>query len=56
MQLNKILLDSSFLIALYDLNANKHEVVADIAKFYDDQFLIPQVVLTEVVSWPFPNV
>jgi hypothetical protein len=46
---NKILVDSSFLIALYDLDADEHEAASQVAALYDGQFLIPQVVLTEVV-------
>jgi uncharacterized protein len=46
---NKILIDSSFLIALYDLSADEHSVVKAIADLYEGQFLVPQVVLTEVV-------
>jgi len=46
---NKILTDSSFLIALYDLGDSRHGVVAAVAKLYKGQFLTPQVVLTEVV-------
>lgn len=46
---NKILVDSSFLIALYDKDSNQHEVMKEIAQLYSGQFLVPQVVLTEVV-------
>ncbi|MEO8608322.1 MAG: PIN domain-containing protein [Chloroflexota bacterium] len=46
---NKILVDSSFLIALYDKDSNEREVMQEIAQLYSGQFLVPQVVLTEVV-------
>ena len=49
MALNKILIDSSFLISLYDKDALAYDEVKEIAKFYRGQFLVPQVVLTEVV-------
>lgn len=46
---NKILIDSSFLVALYDVASEKRESVSEIAELYRGQFLVPQVVLTEVV-------
>jgi uncharacterized protein len=46
---NKILVDSSFLIAFYDRNAIQHANVKEIATLYRGQFLVPQVTLTEVV-------
>ncbi len=46
---SKILIDSSFLIALYDRDADEYEECREIAKLYRGQFLIPQVVLTEVI-------
>lgn len=49
MPANKVLVDSSFLIALYDRNADEHEEVTETGKIYRGQLLIPQVVLTEVV-------
>lgn len=47
--MNKILVDSSFLIALYDKDSDEYGIVREIAKLYRGQFLVPQVVLTEVV-------
>jgi hypothetical protein len=49
MTLNSILVDSSFLIALYDEDATSHKAVREIARLYRGQLLIPQVILTEVV-------
>ena len=49
MPTSKILVDSSFLIALYDRAADEHESTKEIADLYGGQFLVPQVVLTEVV-------
>jgi predicted nucleic acid-binding protein len=49
MPLNKILVDSSFLIALYDTASGKYETILEISQLFRGQFLIPQVVLTEVV-------
>jgi len=49
MPTSKILVDSSFLIALYDRAADEREAVNEIARLYSGQFLVPQVVLTEVV-------
>mgnify|MGYP000548300716 CR=1 FL=1 len=49
MALSKILVDSSFLIALYDADAAAYEEVGVISELYNGQLLIPQVVLTEVV-------
>lgn len=45
---SRILVDSSFLIALYDQDSDVYEEVREIAKLYRGQFLVPQVVLTEV--------
>ncbi len=49
MPTSKILVDSSFLIALYDRATDEHETIKEIADLYGGQFLVPQVVLTEVV-------
>lgn len=49
MPTSRILVDSSFLIALYDKSADEHAEVNEVAKFYRAHFLVPQVVLTEVV-------
>jgi predicted nucleic acid-binding protein len=49
MPASKILVDSSFLIALYDRATDEHETIKVIADLYGGQFLVPQVVLTEVV-------
>ena len=49
MPLSKILVDSSFLIALYDQDADEHLEVTEISDLYGDQLIVPQVVLTEVV-------
>jgi predicted nucleic acid-binding protein len=49
MPLSKILVDSSFLIALYDQDSDVYREVREIAKLYRGQFLVPQVVLTEVI-------
>jgi uncharacterized protein len=46
---SKILVDSSFLIALYDRDADEYEACREIAKLYRGQFLLPQVALTEVI-------
>ena len=46
---SKILVDSSFLIALYDRDADEYDAVKEIAKLHRGRFLVPQVVLTEVV-------
>lgn len=46
---NKTLVDSSFLIALYDEDAEDHDSVREVARFYKGSFLVPQVVLTEVL-------
>lgn len=45
---NKILIDSSFLYALYNQGEEKHEVVRAVAELYSGKFLIPYVILTEV--------
>lgn len=44
-----ILVDSSFLIALFDLDSDEHDEVQEVAKLFGNKFIIPQVVLTEVV-------
>jgi uncharacterized protein len=49
MPTSKILVDSSFLIALYDKDADEYNEVKEIARLYRGQFLVPQVVLTEVI-------
>jgi uncharacterized protein len=49
MPASKILVDSSFLIALYDRDSDEYEQMKEIATLYRGRFLIPQVVLTEVV-------
>lgn len=49
MPLSKLLVDSSFLIALYDQDSDVYREVKEIAKLYRGQFLVPQVVLTEVL-------
>lgn len=46
---SRILVDSSFLIALYDHDSDMHREAGEIAKLYRGQFLVPQVALTEVV-------
>jgi predicted nucleic acid-binding protein len=46
---DRILVDSSFLIALYDRRSILHHDVTESAQLYRDRFVIPQVVLTEVV-------
>ena len=46
---SKILLDSSWLIALYDKGSSAHYTVREVSEHYRGQFLIPQIVLTEVV-------
>lgn len=46
---SKILVDSSFLIALYDKDAKVYDEVQEIAQLYQGLLLVPQVVLTEVV-------
>ena len=43
MPLSKILVDRSFLIALYDQSAIEHEEVEEIAKLYRRQFLMTNV-------------
>lgn len=43
-----ILVDSSWLIALYDKDSDAYEEVVETAKHLRGQFLVPQVVLTEV--------
>jgi uncharacterized protein len=45
---SKILVDSSFLYALYSRDDNHHETVIAVAELYHAQFIIPYVVLTEV--------
>jgi predicted nucleic acid-binding protein len=49
MPASRILVDSSFLIALYDKEADVYEAIVEIAELYRSRFLIPQVVLTEAV-------
>jgi len=49
MPLSKILVDSSFLVALYDQDSDAYPEVREIAKLYWGQFLVPQVALTEVL-------
>lgn len=46
---NDLLVDSSFLIALYDRSSSEYELVKQTSKLIRGRFLIPQVVLTEVV-------
>ncbi len=46
---NRILVDSSFLVAFYDRDSNRNQEVSQVARTFREQFLIPQVVLTEVV-------
>lgn len=46
---SKILVDSSFLIALYDQDSDDYKEAREIARFYRGQFLVPQVALTEVI-------
>ena len=46
---SNLLVDSSFLIALYDQDSDAYREVREIAKLYRGRFLVPQVVLTEVV-------
>lgn len=45
---NNLLVDSSFLVALYDRDADEHAAVKVVAELYRGNFLVPQVVLTEV--------
>jgi uncharacterized protein len=47
MPMQKILVDSGFLYALYDRNDPDHEEAAAVADLYSGQFIIPYVVLTE---------
>ena len=47
MPLNKILVDSGFLYALYDRNEQHNEEALAVAELYSGQFVIPYVVLTE---------
>jgi predicted nucleic acid-binding protein len=49
MPLSKILVDSSFLIALYDQDSDVYREARELARLYRGQFLVPQVALTEVV-------
>jgi predicted nucleic acid-binding protein len=49
MPARRILVDSSFLIALYDKSADEYAETTEIAELYQAQFLVPQVVLTEVI-------
>ena len=49
MPLNKLLVDSSFLIALYDQDSDAYREARGTATLYHGQFLVPQVVLTEVI-------
>lgn len=46
---NKILVDSSFLIGLYDRDSNLYPAAKSSADVYSGQLLVPQVALTEVV-------
>ena len=45
---NKVLVDSSYLYAVFDERNEKHEVAMLIADLYGGQFVVPYVVLTEV--------
>lgn len=47
MPLSKILVDSSFLYALYDRADQKNEEASAVAELFNGQFVIPYVVLTE---------
>jgi predicted nucleic acid-binding protein len=47
MPLNRILVDSSYLYALFDEKNKYHLKAAEIANLYHLSFVIPQVVLTE---------
>ena len=49
MPLAKILVDSSFLYALFDHDDAKHQEAVDWAKQQDFQLVVPQVVLGEVM-------
>lgn len=44
---SKILVDSSFLYALYDRDAKDSEIVSAVADLFGGQFVIPYVILTE---------
>ncbi len=45
MPLSKLLVDSSFLIALYDQDSDVYREVREIAKLYRGQFLVPVVAI-----------
>jgi predicted nucleic acid-binding protein len=49
MALSKVLVDSSFLIALYDVDSAQRLDALEIADLYKGRFLIPQVSLTETL-------
>jgi predicted nucleic acid-binding protein len=55
MSLDKILVDSGFLYALYDRDDENSAEASAVAELYRGQFVIPYVVLTEVAYWPFPS-
>jgi predicted nucleic acid-binding protein len=47
MPLSKVLVDSSFLIALFNVDDYQHDNVNEIAESYRGRFVVPQVVMTE---------
>jgi predicted nucleic acid-binding protein len=46
---SRILVDSSWLIALYDKGSRAHDTIREVSKSFRGQFLVPQVVLPEVL-------
>jgi predicted nucleic acid-binding protein len=49
MLIEDILVDSSFLIALYDRNSKSYGAAKETARINRGRYLVPQVVLTEVI-------
>jgi predicted nucleic acid-binding protein len=45
---SKILVDSSYLFAFFDTKNSKHVDAVSVADLYSGQFVVPDVVLTEV--------
>lgn len=45
---SKIIIDTSFLYALYDEDSPEHLSVQEVAHLFSGQLLVPQIVLTEV--------
>lgn len=48
MTISKILIDSSYLFAFFDTKNSKHSDAVSVADLYSGQFVVPDVVLTEV--------